>query len=106
MRKTWLLALVVAGFSVASAKTYSINIAQPSTVAGVKLKAGDYKLNVEGSKATFFRGREKTAAEANVTIENSPKKFDYTAVYLNQAGGKNQIEGIALGGTHMKLDFK
>lgn len=105
MKTKWLLAFALAGLSIASAKTYSINIDQPYVVAGVQLKPGDYRLNLEGSKAVFTRGGKKTAAEAKVTVENSPKKFNYTSIASKLAGGQNQIESISLGGTRMKLDF-
>ena len=105
MKMQWLLVCVLAGVSIASAKTYKITIFDPSVVAGVQLKPGDYRLNVDGSKAVFIDDREKTVAEATVTVENSTKKVPATSVVTKQVGGKNQIESISLGGTTIKLEF-
>ena len=105
MKMKWLLAFALAGLSIASAKTYHVTISDPSVVAGVQLKPGNYKLNLEGSKVLFIGNREKLAAEANATKETSPKKFEYTSVDFKVTGGKYRIESISLGGTRTKLDF-
>jgi hypothetical protein len=106
MKVKWLLvAFALVGLSIASAKTYSITIGQTSVVAGTKLKPGNYKLKIEGSKAVFLDNRNETAAEAKATVENAPKKFDVTSVYSKRVGGETEIDSITLGGTHMKVDF-
>jgi hypothetical protein len=105
MKTKLLFVFLLAGLAITSAKTYKVTIFDPSLVAGVQLKPGDYRVDVNGSKAVFIDDREKTVAEAKVTVENSTKKFGSTAVETKQVGGNKQIEYISLGGTHMKLAF-
>jgi hypothetical protein len=105
MTKKWLLTFALAGLSVASAKTYTITVYEPLVVAGTQLKPGQYKLSLENSKAIFTNDRHKTVAEAKVTVQNSAKKIDTTAIESKLVGQQNQLEGIALGGTRMKLEF-
>ena len=54
MRKFLVLSvLALTSLLVASAKTYDITISSPTKVGSVQLKAGQYKLKVDGSNAVF-----------------------------------------------------
>lgn len=106
MKKTLLFALVLAGVSIASAKSYTVVIDQPVVVAGTEVKPGEYKLNVEQSKASFVDRFKKTVAEATVTVQEGDKKFDNTVVETSNANGKIQVQSIRLRGTKIRVAFK
>ncbi len=46
-------ALAVGSLSIASAKSYDIVLSNPTKVANVNLKAGEYRVKLEGSNAVF-----------------------------------------------------
>ena len=101
----WLIALALAGVSIASAKTYSITLSEPYVMGSTTVKPGDYHLKLQGSEALLLTESNKTAAEAPVKVEDQTKKFDETAVISTTVGNQRRIEDIELGGTRMKLKF-
>jgi hypothetical protein len=100
--KLFALFLTVA-LMVASAASYNVTLLQPSVVAGQELKAGDYKVTVDGDKAVFFMGKVKI--EAHATIETAASKFSTTTVRYTEDGGKMKIQEIRIGGTNQKVIF-
>ena len=87
----------------ASAASYSVTLFQPSMVSGTELKAGEYKLTIDGDKATITKGKEKV--EAAVKMESTENKFSATSVRYSDQGGKMKIQEIRLGGTTTKVVF-
>jgi len=87
----------------ASAASYSVTLFQPSTVAGTELKPGEYKLTLDGDKATIMKGKEKV--EAAVKMETADTKFAATSVRYTDQGGKMKVQEIRLGGTNTKVVF-
>jgi hypothetical protein len=104
MFKTLLLGIAVLGLAVASAKSYQVTLSDAYTVGTTPLKAGDYRVVVNGSTAALEDGSGKV--EANGTLENKPRKFDDTAVVSSSANGTPQLRAIELGGTRFRIDFK
>ena len=99
-------AIVVFGaaLSVASAaSSYNITLSAPATVAGKQLKAGEYKVQVEGDKATIKSGSQ--SVETNVKVETGTEKFPQTTIRYDTAGGQYKVEQIRLGGTKTTLVF-
>jgi hypothetical protein len=88
---------------VASAATYNVTLFQPSFVGGKELKAGDYKLTVEGDKAILSMGKQKVEAAAKITTADT--RFSSTSVRYVTEDGKMKITEIRLGGTNQKLIF-
>lgn len=103
MTKKLLLVFALCGVSLTYAKTYSLTLHQPSTIAGKELKAGSYKLELKEQTVVIRRGQE--ASEAPVKIEKESANAASTTVRYESAAGKNQIREIRLGGTNMKLVF-
>ncbi len=90
--------------AVAGAKSgYDVTFFQPSIVAGTELKPGDYKVEVDGDKATITHG--KNTVQAAVKVENGDEKYPKTLIRYNNADGKYHLTEIKLGGTHTKLVF-
>jgi len=93
------------GLSIASAKTYHITVSDHTQVAGTQLKAGDYRVKVDGTVATLT-GENNKKVEATGTVQSSDQKFPGTALEVSQGtDGMNHITAIDLGGTSTKLTF-
>jgi hypothetical protein len=98
-----LMLLLTAALMVASAASYNVTLFQPSVVGGKELRAGEYKVTVDGDKAIISMGRQKV--EASAKIETADSKFSSTSVRYTSEGGKMKIQEIRLGGTNQKLIF-
>jgi hypothetical protein len=86
-----------------AAEHYTVTLHQPTMVAGTELKAGDYKVEINGNKAILTSG--KKSVEAPVKVESGDQKFASTTVRYATAGGNYQIDEIRVGGTKTKLVF-
>ena len=105
MTKKIAVSLFIFALAVAvGASTYSVNLPKPAIVGGTELKAGDYKVELNGTKATIRNN--KNSAEAEVTVENSPTKFYQSTACCLAEDGKYRLQELRLGGTNMKLTFK
>ncbi len=101
MTKRLLLFLVTVGLAVASAKSYRVTLYEPSVLGGSDLKAGDYKLDVDGNKMILRSGRQ--SFEADVKVEQGDQRFSATSVRYTNGDGKYHIQEIRLGGTNVTL---
>jgi hypothetical protein len=82
---------------------YNVTLHQTTLVSGTQLKPGDYKIEVNGDKATISSGKNSVATP--VKVENGDQKFSATTVRYGIAGGNYQIDEIRVGGTKTKLVF-
>jgi hypothetical protein len=94
--------ILAAGLAVAGPR-YNVTLHQASTVNGTQLKPGDYKIEVNGDKATITSG--KTSVEAPVKVEDGDEKYKATTVRYATGNGSYQVDEIRLGGTKTKLVF-
>ena len=105
MTKKLALSLFIFALAVAlGASSYSLNLSKPAVVNGTELKAGDYKVEVNGSKAVIKNS--KTSVEAEVNVENLPTKANQSTACCLAEDGKYRLQELRLGGTNMKLTFK
>jgi hypothetical protein len=88
---------------VASAASYNVTLFQPSVLAGKELKAGEYKVTLDGDKAIISMGKQKVEAPAK--IETADSKYSSTSVRYTTEDGKMKIQEIRLGGTNQKVVF-
>jgi len=98
-------AMALASLTVVSAKTYEIILSGPTKAGNVTLKAGQYKLKVDGSNAIFTDVNSSKSFTTPVKVENGDKKFDDTRVQSTKDGSTDKIEEIDLGGSKTKLGF-
>jgi hypothetical protein len=87
-----------------AASGYSVTLSKPAVVGGKEIKAGEYKLELNGEKATLKNG--KTTVEADVTVEDNASKFDRTSACCLGEDGKYRLQEIRVGGTTTKVTFK
>ena len=97
--------LAIFTMSMAYAKSYEISFSSPTKAGSVQLKAGDYRLSVDGTKATFTDLKTLKAVTTDVKVQNSDKKFESTKVNTTNDGGTSVIKDIEIGGSKMKVDF-
>lgn len=87
-----------------AAAGYNVTLSKPAVVGGAEIKAGNYKLELNGDKAVLKNG--KTTIEADVTVEAAPNKFDSTSACCLGEDGKYRLQEIRVGGTTTKVTFK
>ncbi len=85
----------------AHAKSYSVTLPQPASIAGTELKPGQYTVELEGQQVTIKSGKTRISAPVKVETENN--KFASTTVRYNNSEGKYKIQEIRLGGTKTRL---
>jgi len=87
-----------------AALTYKVTLPESAVIGDSVVKAGDYRIVVNGDKATLTTGR--TTLEVPVKLETGKQKFHYTSVDTRLEGGKTILDDIQVGGTTTILVFK
>lgn len=107
MKKTLFLAGILAASSLAFAysKTYEITLANTAKAGAVQLKAGQYRVKVDGDKAVFTDVDTAKQYTVTVKLENAAKKFDETKVDSVSDGKIDNLKDIQLGGSTTQIDF-
>jgi hypothetical protein len=82
------IALAVPTFAKPLVKT--INIPQAAKIGKADLQAGEYRLMIDGSKATVQRGRN-VVAESEGRWEDRESKSNYDAVLLGDNGQVKEV---------------
>jgi hypothetical protein len=106
MKMKLAVVFAAAGMMFAGSKSYEISLSQPSKAGNADLQAGDYKVALNGSKATFTALRTGKSVDADVTVQTAEKKFAMTMVDAESASGTNKIHEIDLAGTTTKVMFQ
>lgn len=89
---------------VSAAESHRVTLYSNAIVNGKELKAGDYKLELDGTRATLKKGKD--VVEANVRLESADQKFGTTAVRFLNGDGKYTVNEIRLGGTKTRVVFE
>jgi len=107
MKKSFVLGVVLSLSSLcfAGQKSYNVVFSTPATVGGVQLKAGEYKVKVDGTNAVFTDQNLKSVASAPVKVATGDRKFEHTAVSAAKEGGVEKVVAIELGGSNTRLEF-
>lgn len=105
--KSLILAGVLAfsSLTIANAKTYELTLAAPTKAGSVQLKAGQYRLKVDGDKATFTAVENDKSVTTPVKVQTGDKKFDTTKVDASKEGDTDVLKDIELGGSKVKIEF-
>jgi len=101
MKKALLFVCLLAGVAFAGSNSFTLTLSEPTMIGGTELKAGEYKCVLQDQKIVLKHGHQTT--EAAVKVETGQSKYSITTVTYANAGGKNKVEEIKLGGTNMKL---
>jgi hypothetical protein len=98
MKLTLGLATLALGIA-SAASSYDVKLYDAVWIGSTQLKAGAYKVEVQGNKAVFKSG--KNVVEVPATMGTADKKFDSTS-FVSE---KSQLLEIDLGGTTSKIVF-
>ena len=92
------LCLATLALGIASAaSSYSVTLTSDISAGTTQLKAGTYKVEVEGNQAIFKQGKDTT--QVPVSVEKNGTKFRYTTVQTVDS----KLQAIELGGSNTKL---
>ena len=92
------LSMVAAGIA-SAADPYDVQLLDTFSVGKAELKAGDYKVEMQGDKAVFTMGKKTVAVPA--TLGKSTQTFDSTVI----VSAHSKLREIDLGGTQDKILF-
>src|SRR5712675_2120193 len=99
--KRFAFAVATLALGVASAaSSYKVKLEAPLSIGDTELKAGEYKVEMQGEKAIFKSG--KTVIEVSATMGKSEHKYYRTSVVTE--GSK--LQEIDFGGTTESMLFK
>ncbi len=106
MKKSLVLGVVLSLSSLcfAGQKSYAVIFSSPAQVGAVELKAGEYKVKVDGSNAVFTDRKFKSVSTP-VTVETGAKKFQHTSVDSSRQGTVDKVNAIEFGGSTTRLSF-
>lgn len=100
-----LLILAVLAASLAFAKTYSFTLNNTTEAGSTELNAGQYKLQVNGSKV-MLKDAQGHDVTMKAKVEKAQQHFRNTEVSVTNSNGKSKIEWIGLGGSQSRVTFE
>ena len=102
------LALLVASSAFAGTKG-TLNLLDPATVNGTKLKAGEYKLEWEGTgpnvEVSILKGKTVLAKVPAKLVDLSSPAHDTAAVVSHNSDGTATLEGARFEGKKFALEL-
>ncbi len=106
-----LISFAIAGLLVCSAtagtKSYPVKLMEKSTLGGVQLKPGEYRMKLENSVAILSDDESRQVVKVPVTITSAAKKYELGEILSSKASdNSNKIDAIELQGTKLKVAFK
>src|SRR5580704_8237991 len=101
MKKIMFAVATFALTALAASNTFHVTFDGPAWIGGTEVKAGDYRVQVEGDKAILKSG--KNVIEAPAKLETADHKFQSTGVVLDS---KQKVQEIQIGGTKDRIVFQ
>jgi hypothetical protein len=101
MKKIMFAVATLALTAFAASNTFHVTFDEAAWINGTQVKAGDYKLQIEGGKAVLKSG--KTVVEAPAKLETADHKFPSTGVVVDS---KQKVQEIQIGGTNDRIVFQ
>lgn len=97
--------LAILSLSIAAAKTCDVVFTSPTKAGSLQLKAGQYKMKIDGTKITFTEVNSQKSFTTEGKVENATKNFEHTQVDSTTEGTVNVVKDIEVGGSKIKVDF-
>jgi len=102
------LVLLLAGSAFAASKA-SLTLNHETTVNGTKLKAGDYKLQWDGSgpdvEVSIVRGKNVVAKVPAKVVDLNSSAANDAAVIKNNSDGTSTLAGVRFAGKKFALEL-
>ena len=105
---TCIAILLALGFLAARAsadESYRFTLGSSAKIGTEALRAGDYKVVVDGPKLILTDMKTGKSVELKGRVENVDKKFAATEIHAKQVEGVSQISEIRIGGSKTKIAF-
>jgi len=103
------LTLASSAFAGSSANKANLQLQNPVTVAGTQLKAGDYKLQWEGSgpnvEVSILQGKNVVAKVPARLVDLQDKAANDAAVTQQAADGSKSLTGVRFSGKKFALEL-
>lgn len=103
MKKLIFFSLVLALTVFAASKTFHVTFDTDGWIGATEIKAGEYKVTVDGDKAVLKSG--KKVIEVPAKLETAERNFQVSAVVMKPVGNKQQIQEIQIGETKTRIVF-
>jgi hypothetical protein len=97
------IAAISVALAAAGGSRFTVTIGEQAEIGAQSVKPGEYRVEVEGNKATLKSAG--TSVETGVRVVEGDAKFPRTAVRYNLVEGKYRLEQIQIGGTKTTLIF-
>ena len=95
-----ILSLATLALGIASAATsYDVKLTGPTWIGATQMKAGEYKVEMQGNMAIFKSG--KNVVEIPATMGTSEQKYSATSLSIVDS----KLREIDFGGTKSKITF-
>lgn len=102
MRKLRLtLGMFIFALTSFAANTYRFTLQEPASFNGTPLQPGDYKIQINGNKATLKVG--KNIVEASAKLETAEHKYPTTTISFDDTTAKKSIIEIHVGGSSTRI---
>ncbi len=101
MKKIMFAVATFALTAFAASNTFHVTFDEAAWINGTQVKAGDYKLQIEGDKAVLKSG--KTVVEAPAKMQTADHKYQSTGVVMDSKG---KVQEIQIGGTTDRIVFQ
>ena len=96
-------AVLALGVASAAPKAYHMTLADKAWVGGNELKAGDYKVEIQGDKVLIISCKKQIEVPGKVVTNAT--KYDTNSVVVVDANSRPTVEEIDFGGTTTKIVF-
>lgn len=103
MKKLMLVALLTAFAVFAASNVFHVTFESDAWIGANLVKAGEYKITIEGDKAILKSG--KTVIEVPAKLEPADHKYAENAIIVQTIGNKAQVQQIELGGKAERIVF-
>jgi len=103
MKKLIFLALILAVVAFAASKTFHVTFDHDGWIGATEVKAGDYKVTVDGDKAVLKFG--KKVIEVPAKLETVERNYQVSAVVMKPVGNRQQITEIQIGESKYRIVF-
>lgn len=103
MKKIILAGLAVTFMAAAASGTFHVTFDSDAWIGNSEVKAGSYKIQMEGDKAVLTSG--KKVIEVPAKLENSEHRFQSNGVVTSTVANKKKIDEIQIRGTNERIVF-
>jgi len=103
MKLLRLIAMASAIAVATQAADRQITLLDPCVIAGTKLNAGEYKVQIDGNKVKIYS--PKQSVETTAKVETGGEKYSSNALRYEKGDVPRRITEIRLGGTNTKIVF-